>query len=161
MSTDMWIWLLICDTLVCQMNDQIWMSEHWSISPRILILWRHVVRQRTTRATSRHSFITTVWWYSSCIRQVTFFNFKGKPTQCQIRHITVNATLKNHSCLLSNLVWYWASKISANILFLIIHFQSPTIYDDIPITRRHHTLSTCDSFVSYHYLVITVICLPQ
>jgi hypothetical protein len=29
-------------------------------------VWRHVkvVRQRTSRATSRHSFITTVWWYN-------------------------------------------------------------------------------------------------
>ena len=51
----------------------------------IPMIWRHVkvVRQRTSRATSRHSFITIVWWYNilyqtPCIRQSTFFNFKGK-----------------------------------------------------------------------------------
>ena len=50
----------------------------------IPMVWRHVkvVRQRTSRATSRHSFITTVWWYilyqTPCIRQATFVNFKGK-----------------------------------------------------------------------------------
>ena len=42
----------------------------------IPMVWRHVkvVRQRTSHATSCHSFITTVWWYSilyqtPCIRQ--------------------------------------------------------------------------------------------
>ena len=32
----------------------------------IPMIWRHVkvVRQRTSRATSQHSFITTVWWYN-------------------------------------------------------------------------------------------------
>ena len=42
-----------------------------------------VVRQMKFRATSRHSFITTVWWYNIlyhklCIREATFVNFKGK-----------------------------------------------------------------------------------
>ena len=42
-----------------------------------------VVRQRKFRATSRHSFITTVWWYNIlyhklCIREATFVNFNGK-----------------------------------------------------------------------------------
>ena len=56
-----------------------------SVLSRIPMVWRHVkvVRQRTSRATSRHSFITTVWWYNilyqiPCIRQATFVNFKGK-----------------------------------------------------------------------------------
>jgi hypothetical protein len=51
----------------------------------IPMIWRHikVVRQRTSRATSRNWFITTVWWYNifyqtPCIRQATFVNFKGK-----------------------------------------------------------------------------------
>jgi hypothetical protein len=51
----------------------------------IPIIWRHdkIVRQRGSRATSRLSFITTVWWYNilyqtPCIRQATFFKFKGK-----------------------------------------------------------------------------------
>ena len=42
-----------------------------------------VVRQRKFRATSRHSFITTVWRYTilyqpRCIREATFVNFNGK-----------------------------------------------------------------------------------
>jgi hypothetical protein len=46
-----------------------------------------IVRQRRSRATSRHSFITTVWWYNilyqtPCIKQATFFKFKGKCTKC-------------------------------------------------------------------------------
>ena len=60
---------------------------HWCVYPRILMIWRHdkVVRQRTSSATSRHSFITTEWWcnilyQTLCIRQVTFVNFKGKRT---------------------------------------------------------------------------------
>ena len=34
--------------------------------PRISMIWRHdtIVRQRRSRVTSRHSFITTVWWYN-------------------------------------------------------------------------------------------------
>jgi hypothetical protein len=53
------------------------------------MIWRHdkIVRQRRSRATSRLSFITTVWWYNilyqtPCIRQATFFKFKGKRTKC-------------------------------------------------------------------------------
>jgi hypothetical protein len=46
-----------------------------------------VVRQMKFRATSRHSFITTVWWYNIlyhklCIREATFVNFKGKCAYC-------------------------------------------------------------------------------
>jgi hypothetical protein len=43
---------------------------YWDVFSRIPILWRHkkVVRQRTFQVTSRHSFITTVWYYASCIK---------------------------------------------------------------------------------------------
>ena len=57
------------------------------ILPYSPMIWRYdkVVRQKRSHATSRHSFITTVWWYNilyqtPCIRQATFFNFKGKHT---------------------------------------------------------------------------------
>jgi len=57
--------------------------------PRNPMIWRHykIVMQRRSRATSRLSFITTVWWYdilyhTPCIRQATFFRFKGKRTKC-------------------------------------------------------------------------------
>ena len=57
----------------------------YCVLSHIPMVWRHVkvVRQRTSRATSHHSFITTVWWYNilyqtPCIRQATFVNFKGK-----------------------------------------------------------------------------------
>ena len=60
---------------------------HWCVYHRILMTWRHdkVVRKRTSRATSRHSFITTVWWYNilyhtPCIGKATSVNFKGKRT---------------------------------------------------------------------------------
>ena len=41
-------------------------SLHWRVLPHIPMIWRHdkIVRQRRSRATSRHSFITTVWWYN-------------------------------------------------------------------------------------------------
>jgi dolichol kinase len=59
--------------------------SRYCVFSHIPMIWRHdkVVRQRTHRATSRHSFITTVWWYNilyhtPCIRQTTFFKFKGK-----------------------------------------------------------------------------------
>jgi len=61
-------------------------QRHWLLS-HIPMVWHHVkiVRQRTFHATSRHSFITTVWWYNilyqtPCIGQATFVNFKGKRT---------------------------------------------------------------------------------
>jgi hypothetical protein len=45
------------------------------VFPRIPKIWRHdtIVRQRRSRVTSGHSFITTVWWYNilyhtPCIR---------------------------------------------------------------------------------------------
>ena len=43
---------------------------YWDVFSRIPILWRHkkVVRQRTFQVTSRHSLITTVWYYASCIK---------------------------------------------------------------------------------------------
>ena len=60
---------------------------HWYVLPYSPMIWCYdkVVRQKRSHATSRHSFITTVWWYNilyqtPCIRQVTFFNFKGKHT---------------------------------------------------------------------------------
>jgi hypothetical protein len=39
---------------------------YWCVFSRIPILWRldKVVRQRRGRTTSRHSFITAVWWYN-------------------------------------------------------------------------------------------------
>ena len=39
---------------------------HYCVLSHIPMIWRHVkvVRRRTSRATSRHSFITTVWWYN-------------------------------------------------------------------------------------------------
>jgi hypothetical protein len=62
-------------------------NASYCVLSHIPMIWRHVkvVWQRTSRATSRHSFITTVWWYNilyqtPCIRQATFFNFKGKRT---------------------------------------------------------------------------------
>ena len=57
--------------------------------PRIPMKWRHgkIVRQRRSRTTSRHSFITSVGWYHilyhiPCIRQATSFKFKGKRIYC-------------------------------------------------------------------------------
>jgi hypothetical protein len=54
---------------------------------------KKIVRQRRSRSTSRHSFITTFWWYyilyqTPCIRQVTFFKFNGKRKKCEIKYIT-------------------------------------------------------------------------
>ena len=56
----------------------------YCVLSHIPMVWRHVKvgRQRTSRATSRHS-ITTVWWcnilyQTPCIRQATFVNFKLK-----------------------------------------------------------------------------------
>jgi hypothetical protein len=66
--------------------------SHWRVLPRIPMIWRHnkIVRQRRSRATStsRHSFITKLWWYNiilyqtPSIRHATFFKFKGKCTKC-------------------------------------------------------------------------------
>jgi hypothetical protein len=60
-------------------------TSGYCVLSHIPMVWRNVnvVRQRTSRATSRHSFIATVWWYNilyqtPCIRQATFVNFKGK-----------------------------------------------------------------------------------
>ena len=42
------------------------LSSHWRVLTHIPMIWRHdkIVRQRRSRATSRLSFITTVWWYN-------------------------------------------------------------------------------------------------
>ena len=39
---------------------------HWCVFSLIPMIWHHdeVVQQRRSRATSHHSFITTVWWYN-------------------------------------------------------------------------------------------------
>jgi hypothetical protein len=60
-------------------------TSGYCVLSHIPMVWRHVevVRQRASRATSCHSFITTVWWYNILyqtpfIRQATCVNFKGK-----------------------------------------------------------------------------------
>jgi hypothetical protein len=60
----------------------------YCVLSHIAMVWRYVkvVRLRTSRAMSRHSFITTVWWYNimyqtPCIRQTTFVNFKQNGLQ--------------------------------------------------------------------------------
>jgi hypothetical protein len=60
----------------------------YCVLSHIAMVWRHVkvVRLRTSRATSLHSFITTVWWYNimyqtPCIRKTTFVNFKQNGLQ--------------------------------------------------------------------------------
>ena len=87
------VYLLLFILLLC------YRCSHLRVLPRITIIWRHdkIVRQRRSRATSRHSFITTVWWYNilyqtTCIRQATFFKFKGKRTKCLIKRVinTIN-----------------------------------------------------------------------
>lgn len=147
MSIHMWIWLLNL-WYISLSNERSNMTE-WTLKyfpPHSNTMTSCSPAENDSCSVATFFFFTTVWWYSILYQASHFFNFKGKPTQCQLRPLTVNANLKNQRCLLSNFVWYWASKISANILFLIIHFQSFTIYDGIPITRRHHTFSTCDSF---------------
>ena len=56
------------------------------VFPRIPMIWRHdnIVRQRRSRVASRHSFIiiSDTLYQTPCIRQATFFIFKGKRTKC-------------------------------------------------------------------------------
>ena len=74
------------DYILCMTSRYVFRSfTNVGLLFHIPMVWRHVkvVRQRTSRATSRHSFINTVWWYNilyqtPCIRQATFINFKGK-----------------------------------------------------------------------------------
>ena len=67
MSLEMRIWPWIYDTLIyineCTLNSRFVYVDVFSY---IQMKWRHdkVVRQRKCHATSRHSFITTVWWYN-------------------------------------------------------------------------------------------------
>jgi general stress protein CsbA len=46
----------------------------YCVLSHIPMIWHHVkvVRQRTSRATSHHSFITTVWWYN-ILYQTSYF----------------------------------------------------------------------------------------
>ena len=39
MSWEMWIWLLIRDTMICRMNKHIWLNEHWTIVSPIAHLY--------------------------------------------------------------------------------------------------------------------------
>ena len=39
MSWEMWIWLLIRDTMICRMNKHIWLNEHWTIVSPITHLY--------------------------------------------------------------------------------------------------------------------------
>lgn len=67
-----WIWDYdwIRGILICRMNEH-WIITvylrwlHWDVFTRNLIMtsWKEV-RHRTSHGISRHSLITTVWWYS-------------------------------------------------------------------------------------------------
>ena len=74
MFLEMGIWLWIRDTLICRMNE--WMNE-WILNGhfRYVVLRRLFLHsntmiywkcswQKTSRATSRYSFIPKVWWYN-------------------------------------------------------------------------------------------------
>jgi hypothetical protein len=52
----------------------------YCVLTRIPLIWRHdnVVRQRTSHATSRYSFITTVWWYNVLYQIGDFLKFQRK-----------------------------------------------------------------------------------
>ena len=53
---------------------------HWNVFPHIPKLWRNdkVVRQRRTHATSRHSFINTVWY--NILYQTSHYQILNKHT---------------------------------------------------------------------------------
>jgi hypothetical protein len=83
-----WRHVICCSSLFCFAYQVMLLTLTCFL--RIPMIWRHdkIVRQRRSLATSRHSFITTVWWWynilyqTPCIRQATFFIFKGKRTKC-------------------------------------------------------------------------------
>jgi hypothetical protein len=62
MFMDRWIWTLVCDTVICQMNDQIWINQHWTF--QCYGVMDKKFKYMTYRATTRYYFITTVWWYN-------------------------------------------------------------------------------------------------
>ena len=98
---------------ICRMNEQIWMNKHWTVAlftlleywcviPRIPILWRHekVVLQRIFRATSCHSFITTMWWYNNLCQTPCIFNFYGNHIECKISiFITAKVITYQYECI--------------------------------------------------------------
>jgi hypothetical protein len=53
---------------------------HWCVFSRIPMIWRHdkVVVQRTSRATSRRYFITTMWWWNILYQTSYFRSFHRK-----------------------------------------------------------------------------------
>jgi len=52
----------------------------YCVLTHIPMTWHHdkVVQQRTSRATSRYSFITTVWWYNVLYQTGDFLKFQRK-----------------------------------------------------------------------------------
>ena len=79
MSMEMKIWPWIHETEYEWMNSKQSLCLrclYWCVFflSRIPMIWRHdkVVRHRRFRATSHHSFITTVWWYSILYQTVYF-----------------------------------------------------------------------------------------
>jgi hypothetical protein len=88
-------------------------DRHWPNT-----VWRYVkvVRQRTSRATSRHSVITTLWWYNilyrtPCIRQATFFKFKGKRT-IEMLDKLITYIVYLYKTLYQVLLVAWANRIT-------------------------------------------------
>jgi hypothetical protein len=55
-------------------------TSGYCVLSHIPMVWRHVkvVRQRTSRATSHHFFITTVWWYNIFYQTGDFHSFQRK-----------------------------------------------------------------------------------
>jgi hypothetical protein len=109
------------------------------------MIWRHdkIVRQRRSRATSRHSFITTVWWYNilyqtPCIRQATFFKFKGKRTKClinthYIHSVVVQDFVSGRVCCVNQYHYesrYW------RVVMQLVHATDKTWYKVL----YHHTM---------------------
>jgi hypothetical protein len=99
-----WEYGWIRDKLICWILNIccLFTLQQWDVFPCISIFWCHkVVRHKTSRATLRLSFITTLLWYNIlyltlCIRQAAFFNSKGKFVRCLLA-----PTINNNSNIAS------------------------------------------------------------
>jgi hypothetical protein len=115
------------------------------------MIWRHdkIVRQRS-RATSRHSFITTLWWYTilyqtPCIRHATFFKFKGKRTE---------VWLQNQDKFVIQCTNLLIRKNIGSIKFISGDFTSPDMNFIHPIFFRIRTIVHCVTnilFIRWYY----------
>ena len=96
----------------------------YCVLTHIPMIWRHdkVVRHRTSRAMSRYSFITTVWWYN-------VFYQTGDFLKCQMKmYIMLDKTEILLKVALSTItpnptVWYCIHHCITPYLFLYVCTQ--------------------------------------